>query len=46
MIYKCEQCNGTGRLPQGERCPCREEDDEAEIRRKQLRVLKSAKKTQ
>lgn len=26
-IYECEQCNGTGYLPGGQRCPCHDEDD-------------------
>ena len=34
----CEQCNGTGECKPGIRCPCREEDDEADQRRKQMRI--------
>jgi len=36
MILDCEQCNGTGECKPGIRCPCREEDDEAGERRKQM----------
>lgn len=38
MTIVCEQCDGTGRLPKGERCPCREEDDAADERRKQMGI--------
>ena len=37
-VYVCEQCNGTGQLPQGQRCPCREEDDTAAERRAGMRL--------
>jgi hypothetical protein len=43
MILVCEQCDGTGYLPKGERCPCREEDDTADERRKQMGVVKREK---
>jgi hypothetical protein len=33
-VYVCDQCHGTGQLPEGQRCPCREEDDTAAARRK------------
>jgi hypothetical protein len=38
MRIDCEQCHGTSYLPNGDRCPCREEDDAAEGRRKQMRL--------
>lgn len=38
-IYVCEQCDGTGQLPGGQRCPCRDEDDLADERRKQMRLV-------
>lgn len=37
-VYVCEQCHGTGQLPQGQRCPCREEDDTAAERRAGMRL--------
>lgn len=43
MIYECEQCKGTGYLPKGQRCPCREEDDKAEVLRKGMRVISGSK---
>lgn len=41
MIIVCEQCNGTGYLPKGQRCPCREEDDEAQRRRERMKLVYS-----
>lgn len=40
MMIECDQCNGTGQLRGGQRCPCREEDDEAGTRRKRMGVVK------
>lgn len=40
-IIVCEQCNGTGWIKRGQRCPCREEDDEAERRRKKIKLIYS-----
>jgi hypothetical protein len=37
-VYVCEQCNGAGHTKSGERCPCRDEDDTATERRKQMGV--------
>jgi hypothetical protein len=39
MNLVCEQCEGSGYLPGGQRCPCREEDDTADQRRKQIRAV-------
>lgn len=39
-MIQCEQCNGTGQLRGGQRCPCREEDDEASERRERMGVVK------
>src|SRR5215472_4103629 len=39
-IYVCEQCDGTGYLKGGQRCPCREEDDEAAERRRKMQVIR------
>lgn len=36
----CEQCNGTGYLPKGQRCPCQEEDDEAAELRSRMGVVR------
>lgn len=36
---KCEQCDGTG-WAKGQRCGCREEDDEALERRKKIRLIR------
>ena len=44
MIYDCEQCHGTGQLTGGQRCPCREEDDTAAARRKQMGLASPAPK--
>jgi hypothetical protein len=38
MIIDCDQCHGTGQLRGGQRCPCREEDDTASERRKQMAI--------
>ena len=38
-IWPCEQCNGTGYMTGGGRCGCREEDDEAEERRRNFQVI-------
>ena len=40
-IYECEQCDGTGTLKDGSRCPCREEDDDADQRRSQMGLVGS-----
>ena len=38
-IYECEQCDGTGTLRGGSRCPCREEDAAAEKLRSRMGVV-------
>jgi hypothetical protein len=39
-VLDCEQCSGTGECKPGVRCPCREEDDTAVERRKQIQVAR------
>jgi hypothetical protein len=39
-MIECDQCNGTGQLKGGQRCPCREEDDEAGTRRERMGIVK------
>lgn len=36
----CEQCNGTGLLKGGQRCPCREEDDNAAELRSRMGIVR------
>ncbi|SRR5579862_478463 len=38
MLIECDQCDGTG-WAGGHRCPCREEDDEAEQRRRKMGIV-------
>lgn len=38
MVIECEQCDGDGWVA-GQRCPCREEDDEAELRRRKMGIV-------
>jgi hypothetical protein len=39
-IYICDQCDGTGWGKDNRRCPCREEDDRAATRRKQMGIVR------
>jgi hypothetical protein len=38
----CDQCQGTGIMHGGGRCGCRDEDDRARARRKQMHLVRNA----
>ena len=40
IVTPCDQCGGTGMMPGGGRCGCREEDDEARERRKRMGIVR------
>jgi hypothetical protein len=45
MMIECELCHGHGHLPNGERCPCREEDDDAREKRSRMGIIRPEQKS-